>query len=119
MNCIFCECYQTQVIECREEKGHVKRRRRQCRGCGARFTTREKPIEPAKPIVQRDNTRLLKAMQPTGPKYETTPDDLTRHLTLSYILLGPQTVFDCWEQAKKRVANENTPRPNNRTANSR
>jgi transcriptional repressor NrdR len=44
MNCIYCSCDKTEVIETRESAdGGIIRRRRFCPECKRRFTTYEKP----------------------------------------------------------------------------
>ena len=59
MHCPFCRAPDTKVIDSRlaNEGDHV-RRRRECQGCGERFTTYE-VAELAMPrIVKRDGTRV-------------------------------------------------------------
>ena len=43
MKCMYCDCMESKVIDTRPtDEGTVIRRRRECEGCGRRFTTYEK-----------------------------------------------------------------------------
>ena len=43
MRCVYCNCTDSRVIDSRStEDGNAIRRRRECEGCGRRFTTYEK-----------------------------------------------------------------------------
>ena len=42
MECEFCDFYETWVVETRETKEDVTRRRRECQKCKKRFTTYER-----------------------------------------------------------------------------
>jgi len=60
MRCPFCKQNDDKVIDSRESTDAVMiRRRRECVGCGRRFTTRERIDEMDMPlrVVKRDNTR--------------------------------------------------------------
>ena len=58
MNCPFCNTPDTKVIDSRPtEEGHAIRRRRECEGCGKRFTTYEKVEEVLFMVVKRDGSR--------------------------------------------------------------
>ncbi|MEG1930938.1 MAG: transcriptional regulator NrdR [Anaerovorax sp.] len=58
MKCPFCENMDTRVIDSRPtEEGHAIRRRRECDGCGKRFTTYEKVEEMIFMIIKKDGTR--------------------------------------------------------------
>ncbi len=58
MRCPFCEEPDTKVIDSRPtEEGHAIRRRRECVGCGKRFTTYEKVEELLFMVVKRDGRR--------------------------------------------------------------
>ena len=59
MRCLYCNCTESKVIDSRsaDDERTIRRRRRECMGCGRRFTTYE-TIEVA-PIlvVKNDGTR--------------------------------------------------------------
>ncbi|MBF8982230.1 transcriptional regulator NrdR [Lutibacter sp. B2] len=58
MNCPFCECFDTKVVDSRPtEEGQVIRRRRECSKCKKRFTTYEKIEEIPIMIVKKDGNR--------------------------------------------------------------
>jgi transcriptional repressor NrdR len=54
--CPFCSSDSTQVIDTRPIPDGV-RRRRECTGCGERFTTYERAEEPRLDVVKRDGRR--------------------------------------------------------------
>ncbi len=58
MKCIFCKHDTTDVIETRvQEEGTTIRRRRQCPGCGKRFTTYERVEDSPVLVIKRDGRR--------------------------------------------------------------
>jgi len=58
MRCPKCECLDDRVIDSRISKeGDAIRRRRECLGCGQRFTTRESVVRNDLVVVKRDETR--------------------------------------------------------------
>lgn len=59
MICPFCSANDDKVIDSRaSEGGQVIRRRRQCLGCGKRFTTYERIEETVRlMVIKRDNSR--------------------------------------------------------------
>ncbi|MCT4592911.1 MAG: transcriptional regulator NrdR [Anaeromicrobium sp.] len=58
MNCPFCECFDTKVVDSRPtEEGQVIRRRRECNKCKKRFTTYEKIEEIPLIIIKKDGNR--------------------------------------------------------------
>jgi transcriptional repressor NrdR len=58
MRCPFCKENNDKVIDSRESTdAFVIRRRRECLGCGRRFTTRERIDETPLRVVKRDETR--------------------------------------------------------------
>ena len=60
MRCPFCKANNDKVIDSRESTDAVMiRRRRECVGCGRRFTTRERIDEMDMPlrVIKRDDTR--------------------------------------------------------------
>lgn len=58
MKCRYCQCTESRVVDSRPtEDGLAIRRRRECAGCGRRFTTYEKVEEMPIIVVKRDNTR--------------------------------------------------------------
>ena len=58
MRCQYCNCTESKVIDSRPaEEGNSIRRRRECIGCGRRFTTYEKiELDPLM-VVKRDGRR--------------------------------------------------------------
>ena len=58
MKCMYCDCMESKVIDTRPtDEGTVIRRRRECEGCGRRFTTFEKVEHVAILVVKRDGRR--------------------------------------------------------------
>ncbi len=58
MNCPFCNHLQDKVVDSRESReGDVVRRRRECLGCGRRFTTYERIDEIPYMVVKKDGRR--------------------------------------------------------------
>ncbi|MFA7236283.1 MAG: transcriptional regulator NrdR [Phycisphaeraceae bacterium] len=60
MICPFCQADNDKVIDSRSaESGRVIRRRRECVGCGRRFTTYERVEETIKlTVIKKDGTRV-------------------------------------------------------------
>ena len=55
MKCLYCDCTESKVIDSRSaEDGRTIRRRRECTGCGRRFTTYE-TIEITPILVVKNN----------------------------------------------------------------
>jgi transcriptional repressor NrdR len=60
MNCPFCNSPDSRVVDSREtESKEAIRRRRECTGCGQRFTTYEKIEEIPITVVKRDGSTQL------------------------------------------------------------
>jgi len=59
LKCAFCECEETSVIETRESKNAVTRRRRECFKCKRRFTTYER-IELSSLVIIKKNKQREK-----------------------------------------------------------
>ena len=58
MRCQYCKCTESKVIDSRPaEEGKSIRRRRECIGCGRRFTTYEKIELAPLMVVKRDGRR--------------------------------------------------------------
>jgi transcriptional repressor NrdR len=58
MHCPHCEFESTRVVDSRlAEPGDAVRRRRECAGCGARFTTYERAESVSLVVVKRDGRR--------------------------------------------------------------
>ena len=58
MKCMYCDCMESKVIDTRPtDEGTVIRRRRECEGCGRRFTTYEK-VEPSAPIADLSKAKI-------------------------------------------------------------
>ncbi|MCK5798456.1 MAG: transcriptional repressor NrdR [Deltaproteobacteria bacterium] len=59
MKCPFCASQQNRVIDSRLSKdGNVIRRRRECDGCGRRFTTYERVEEIMPMVIKKDGNRV-------------------------------------------------------------
>jgi transcriptional repressor NrdR len=71
MRCPFCSNVEDRVVDSRESReGDVIRRRRECAGCGRRFTSYEKIELPTFQVVKRDQrrepydrTKLMRGLQ--------------------------------------------------------
>ncbi|MBP9853093.1 MAG: transcriptional repressor NrdR [Patescibacteria group bacterium] len=64
MTCGQCDVDDTKVIESRDvSEGQAVRRRRECTGCGYRFTTYERVERPQLIVVKNDGTRQLFSRQ--------------------------------------------------------
>ncbi|PWG62141.1 transcriptional regulator NrdR [Sediminicurvatus halobius] len=60
MRCPFCQAQDTRVIDSRlAGEGEQVRRRRECAGCGVRFTTYESAELVMPRVIKRDGTRVL------------------------------------------------------------
>ena len=58
MRCQYCNCSESKVIDSRPtEESNAIRRRRECCGCGRRFTTYEKIEQLPLMVVKRDGRR--------------------------------------------------------------
>ena len=58
MKCIYCGCSESRFIDSRpSEDGEAIRRRRECEGCGRRFTTYEKVDPLPLMVVKKDQRR--------------------------------------------------------------
>lgn len=58
MKCPFCHVVNDRVLDSRTcENGYAIRRRRQCRSCGRRFTTFERPEPVQLKVIKRDGSR--------------------------------------------------------------
>lgn len=58
MKCPFCASLENRVVDSRLSKDHnVTRRRRECVGCGKRFTTYERIEESLPLVIKRDGRR--------------------------------------------------------------
>ncbi|MEF9894562.1 MAG: transcriptional regulator NrdR [Clostridia bacterium] len=58
MKCVYCNCTDSRVIDSRQtEDGATIRRRRECEGCGRRFTTYEKIDTVPLMVVKKDKSR--------------------------------------------------------------
>ena len=58
MKCLYCSCTESKVVDSRPiEEGNSIRRRRECMGCGRRFTTYEKIEMVPLMVVKRDGRR--------------------------------------------------------------
>ena len=57
MHCPYCSHSSTRVLESRTPDPETIRRRRECDGCGERFTTYERAEAPPLTVVKRDGRR--------------------------------------------------------------
>lgn len=92
MYCPFCGAVDTRVVDSRlAEDGTQVRRRRECPGCGERFTTFERAELTLPRVVKRDGTRepfnenklrngLLRALEKRPVSAETVEAALSRIL---------------------------------------
>ena len=86
MRCPFCASTQDRVVDSRESReGDVIRRRRECVGCGRRFTSYEKIESIPFQIVKRDQRRepydrekLMRGLQVACRKRPISQDELER-----------------------------------------
>ncbi len=58
MLCPFCREGETKVVDSRGSQEFVIRRRRECLGCGRRFTTYEKIEESPLKVIKKDGSRV-------------------------------------------------------------
>ena len=56
MECIYCEDGDTKVVDSRESEGKI-RRRRECAGCGERFTTYERAEDFDIKVIKGDDRK--------------------------------------------------------------
>jgi transcriptional repressor NrdR len=84
MKCPFCGYSDTKVIDSRPTDAK-KRRRRECAGCGKRFTTYEIIEKPLVMVYKRDKSfepfdriKLLKGMQNAVKKRPVSVDDINQ-----------------------------------------
>ena len=54
MKCLYCDCTESKVVDSRSADDRTIRRRRECTGCGRRFTTYE-TIEVTPVLVVKNN----------------------------------------------------------------
>jgi transcriptional repressor NrdR len=95
MRCPFCHHIEDRVVDSRTgREGRAVRRRRECLGCGRRYTTYEYIEERPVQIIKRDDSiepydrrKLLRSVQvacakrPVGPnEIETIVEDIERTL---------------------------------------
>ncbi|MDO4547889.1 MAG: transcriptional regulator NrdR [Clostridia bacterium] len=58
MKCVYCNCTDSRVIDSRQtDDGSTIRRRRECEGCGRRFTTYEKIDLVPLMVIKKDKSR--------------------------------------------------------------
>lgn len=58
MNCPYCENPDSKVVETRENhRENVTRRRRECKGCGERYTTYERVETPSLTVIKKDGSK--------------------------------------------------------------
>ncbi len=86
MRCPFCLSEDTQVKDSRPaEEGAAIRRRRQCNGCGARFTTFERVqlrelfvVKNSGKRVPFEREKLVKSIRIATRKRDVDPDEIDR-----------------------------------------
>ena len=57
MKCIYCNCTESRVVDSRPTEDGAIRRRRECVGCGRRFTTYEKIETLPLLVIKKDRRR--------------------------------------------------------------
>lgn len=58
MKCIYCNCTESRVVDSRQtDDNSAIRRRRECEGCGRRFTTYEKVDMVPLMVIKKDKSR--------------------------------------------------------------
>ena len=57
MKCPYCEYQKTQVIDTSHDQRGGTRRRRQCKNCGERFSSYERPVLATPLLIKKDKTR--------------------------------------------------------------
>lgn len=57
MKCIYCNCTESRVVDSRPTEDGAIRRRRECVGCGRRFTTYEKIETLPLLVIKKDKRR--------------------------------------------------------------
>jgi len=86
VRCPFCSFDSTRVVDSRlTDPGDSIRRRRECAGCGNRFTTYERAEEPAVTVTKRDGRRerfdsqkLLRGLVRAANKRPVSDEQLER-----------------------------------------
>ena len=69
MKCPFCQAPENKVLDSREsQEGAVTRRRRECVGCGQRFTTYERVEELMPLVVKKDGRREARGVARRVPR---------------------------------------------------
>lgn len=84
MRCLKCGCHEDKVIDSRSSReGSTIRRRRECLGCGHRFTTYEEIQHEGIMVIKRDGRResfsrekLLSSVHKACQKLPISPDDI-------------------------------------------
>ncbi len=84
MRCPYCDSAKTRVIDT-TRTGRGVRRRRECGGCGCRFSTMERAILTAPLVVKKDDQReefnrekLLSGLRTASARRPISADDLER-----------------------------------------
>jgi transcriptional repressor NrdR len=85
MRCPYCNNERSRVVDTsRDSRGGV-RRRRECEGCGQRFSTYERPILATPLIIKQDGTReefdrekLIRGIRISCAKRPVTAADIDR-----------------------------------------
>ena len=105
MRCPLCTSDSTRVVDSRlNDAGDTVRRRRECGGCRARFTTYERIEEPAVAVVKRDGRRepfdrqklvrgLLRAAN-KRPVSEAELDELADSIAAQVRRSGPEVAAE-------------------------
>jgi transcriptional repressor NrdR len=101
MKCPYCGSGDTRVIDTRDARDAI-RRRRVCQGCGQRFTTYERAVLSAPQVVKRDGRReewdfgkLLKGLRTACAKRPIASEAierLARQVEVEVIDLGGREI---------------------------
>ncbi len=105
MRCPFCSFDSTKVVDSRlAEPGDAVRRRRECAGCGERFTTYERAEGPVVSVVKRDGRsepfdrqKLLRGLTRAAgkrPVSEQQLEELTESIASAARRAGPAVRAD-------------------------
>jgi transcriptional repressor NrdR len=104
MKCPYCGSPDSRVIDTRDARGAV-RRRRACKDCGRRFTTYERAILGAPQVVKRDGRRedwdfgkLLGGLRTACAKRPVAAEDVER--------LARQVEVEVIDQGRREIRSE-------------
>lgn len=105
MRCPWCGAVEDRVVDSREvEQGDAIRRRRECVGCGRRFTTLERPIEAVIWVLKRSGQKVpfqrakvvsgVRAACKNRPVEDAQIEELAASVEDAMRALGPQVTSE-------------------------